>query len=273
MPSSSFFRRIIFLSSVGLLSLTALSCVYSGPQPVSVASTKRGFGLAERLGYGQAHLDALHVAWYYNWGPKTKLNADARFVPMVFSGKTLASTPAVEGDTVLGFNEPDHPRQSNMSVAQALELWPKVIEGKQHVGSPAMAGNTVTSEWLTAFMEGKPRVDFIAVHWYKGVDAQRYIRDMQAIHENFKKPIWVTEFAAQTMAQSKAAPDRYTQEQVNRFIAQVTQWMDATPYVERYAWHDSRVGTSALFTGTGELTETGRAYAKLTMSTDGESAD
>jgi hypothetical protein len=37
--------------------------------------------------------------------------------------------------------------------------------------------------------------------------------------------------------------------------------MDSTPWVQRYAWHDSRAGTSALFAENGELTATGPAYA------------
>jgi hypothetical protein len=31
--------------------------------------------------------------------------------------------------------------------------------------------------------------------------------------------------------------------------------------VQRYAWHDSGAGTSALFDANGELTPTGKAYA------------
>jgi hypothetical protein len=36
--------------------------------------------------------------------------------------------------------------------------------------------------------------------------------------------------------------------------------MEQEPMVERYAWHDSKVGTCAIYTEKGQLTETGKAY-------------
>jgi len=225
------------------------------------ASLKRGIGLPERHGFGEKHLEELHVAWYYNWGPATKLKTKALFVPMVFSMKSLDAD--ISGDFVLGFNEPDHIKQSNISVEEAFKHWPKVARQVKHVGSPAVAGNPVTGDWLPAFMKGNPKVDFITVHWYKGVDSKHFIKDMQAVHDKYKKPIWVTEFAPQTAANSKENPTKFTQEQVNQFIADTTHWMETSPVVERYAWHDSGVGTSALFDEKGRLTDSGKAYASV----------
>jgi hypothetical protein len=104
-------------------------------------------------------------------------------------------------------------------------------------------------------------VSFITVHWYKGHDAKKFIQDIEKIHAAYDKPIWVTEFAPQTHRNSEESPHKYSQAQVDKFIAETVHWMDATSYVERYAWHDSQVGTSALFNDKGELTATGRAYA------------
>ena len=36
--------------------------------------------------------------------------------------------------------------------------------------------------------------------------------------------------------------------------------MNSNPMVERYAWRDSKSGTSAIFTIDGQLTETGITY-------------
>lgn len=225
-------------------------------------SPKKGVGLAERKGKGLAELNMLKVAWYYNWGSSTKIESDMVFVPMIFSAKRLAEK--VEGDVVLGFNEPDHEKQANLSVEQAIAAWPQVESKAKRVGAPAMAGNLLSSEWFAEFMKAKPRVDFINVHWYKGADSRKFIRDMEELHEKFQLPIWVTEFAPQTIAASAKEPAKHSQEQVDRFIRETTEWMERTPWIERYAWHDSLTGTSALFDESGALTATGKTYAAAT---------
>ena len=128
-----------------------------------------------------------------------------------------------------------------------------------------MAGNPVTGEWLPAFMKAKPYVDFICVHWYKGADAKKFINDMEATYQFYKKPIWVTEFAPQTDESTQSNPDKYSQAEVDGFIKETTQWMEQTPYMQRYAWHSPRggkLGSSCLFDASGALTATGKTYAR-----------
>ena len=240
-----------------LAALLALTCLGAAEAPVA----KKGFGLPERKGKDARHLALLKVGWYYNWGADTKLVTPAQFVPMVFSGRR--EPPTQPTPFVLGFNEPDHPKQANLSVTDALAKWPAIAAQARFLVSPAMAGNPVTKPWLNDFLNAKPKVDAIAVHWYRGVDAARFIKDLEEIHAHFKKPIWVTEFAPQTTASSTESPEKFTSAQVKAFIEATTDFMEKTPWVQRYAWHDSGVGTSALFTEQGELTATGKAYAAV----------
>jgi len=90
-----------------------------------------------RRGLGGRQFAALKVGWYYNWAAKTGVVTQVRFVPMIVSGRTVDSD--VRGTAVLGFNEPDHEKQSAMSVEQALALWPKVAAKAGLVVSPAVA--------------------------------------------------------------------------------------------------------------------------------------
>ena len=227
----------------------------------SPVSVKKGIGLAERHGLGAAQLEALHVGWYYNWGSESALTTTTRFVPMLFSEKRLHER--ISGDVVLGYNEPDHKKQANIPAASALAHWPEIASKAKLIGSPAMAGNPLKSEWFSEFMQGRPKVDFITVHWYKGADAEHLIRDLEEIHAKFGLPVWVTEFAPQTAGDSAKEPEKFTQTQVDRFIKSSTRWMEKTPWLERYAWHDSKTGTSAVFDESGGLTATGRTYADL----------
>lgn len=223
-------------------------------------SAKKGFGLPERKGFGAGHLAALQVGWYYNWGNQTALKTPAVFVPMIFSAKREA--PAEMHEFVLGFNEPDHPKQADMTVDAAVAAWPTVTAKARRTVAPAVAGNPLTGAWLPAFLKAQPKVDAIAVHWYKGVDARKFIADLTAIHEAYGKPLWVTEYCPQTSAASEQQPDRFTAAQVADFVAETSGWMERTAWVERYAWHHPRAGTCRLFDDEGRLTATGRAYAQ-----------
>ena len=247
--------------------ILAISCFTSllsaADQPAAKAEpiAKKGFGLPERKGMDAHHLELLTVGWFYNWGDSTKLTTHAQFIPMTFSGRR--EPPKSKEKILLGFNEPDHLKQANLTPAAALEKWPALVAKSETIIAPALAGNPLKSEWLTTFLKANPKVDAIAVHWYKGADSARFIKDLEEIHAHFKKPLWVTEFAPQTMADSAENPTKFTQAQVNTFIAETTAFMEKTPWVSRYAWHHSGVGTSALFTKDGQLTETGKAYSAV----------
>jgi len=228
--------------------------------PLCAQTDKKGLGLAESQGWTDHQLQALQVAWYYSWRVASDVKTRVPFVPMVFSLRALKASQQMP--VVLGFNEPDNLKQSNISVEDALVAWPQLEGRAKRLGSPAVAGNPVTGDWLPAFMKASPKVDFVTLHWYKGVDAHKFIKDVQALCDAYQKPVWVTEFAPQTAAQSKSSPDKYSQTQVNQFIQETVRWMNTNACVERFAWHDLKLGTSSLFDAKGDLTHTGKAYAQ-----------
>ena len=105
-----------------------------------------------------------------------------------------------------------------------------------------------------------PKVDFVSTHWYNGPDSNQFIIDITSIIDLYNKPVWITEFAAQTVEESILEPNKYTQLEINNFINTVIPWMNTNPMIERFAWRDSTVGTSSLFLINGQLTETGTVY-------------
>jgi Glycosyl hydrolase catalytic core len=244
-------RKIIY-------TLIVMSCL-----PVVVlAAGKKGFGLPERAGYDERQLEALHVSWYYNWGATSAYKTKVLFVPMAYSPKHIAEI-AGHPPVVLGFNEPDNANQANLEVDAALAVWPQLLAKSQLVVAPATAHNPALKDgWLHTFVEKGGRADYIAVHWYKGADVKKFIADMKEIYALYHKPIWVTEFACQTAADSHARPTHIVQKEIDRFIAETTRWMNSTEWIQCYAWHDSKEGTSALFKN-GQLTATGEAYASV----------
>lgn len=238
----------------------------SSPTPVSdkKVSNKKGIGLGrfpDWLGAGE--LKDLNVAWFYNWQSKnSKFSTSAEFIPMLRAGKEAASL--TRGDFILGYNEPDHPKQDNISVKDGLAQWSKVTAKGKFVVGPATCKDPINGDWLPDFMKAKPRVDAIAIHWYKGANSKKFIDDITAAHKAYDLPVWITEFACQTAESSSSEPKKFTQAEVNKFIEETTKWMEKTSWVQRYAWHSSSAGTSCLYDDKGrKLSATGNAYAAV----------
>ena len=192
--------------SAGLWGIFLLvSCVFITGCGI-VASPKKGVG----TWYFQ-HVDRaiakINVSWFYTWEPHTtRITQPDRveFVPMIW-GETLVEPKQLElakksGSVLLGFNEPDNPDQANMTVQQALDLWPHLMATGMRVGSPAtVADPSLSGSWLEQFMDGAKargyRVDFVCVHWYgEKFDTDgavnRLKNFLQAVHHKFQLPIW-----------------------------------------------------------------------------------
>jgi putative glycosyl hydrolase len=220
------------------------------------------------------------VSWYYTWAvnhPGITTARGVRFVPMIWGAHyvTRQNLKLVEqqGHTLLTFNEPDLSSQSNMTVAQALRLWPRLEATKMRLSSPAVAFDAATpGSWLARFMSQAAnrhyRVNFIALHWY-GADfsteaAVRKLRTyLSAVWNRYHKPIWLTEFALWKFDPSVFPSPRGQA----AFVSAATTMLRRLPYVWRYAWFalpaDGADGTAGLFRAGAWPTAAGRAYEKV----------
>lgn len=224
-------------------------------------------------------IQMLNVGWHYNWTPtwKGKELKDAPFVPMFFGdnkwshdgldGLKVAKSKA-DANPLLGFNEPDGAEQANMSVEKALQLWPLLEKTNRRLGSPVTVH--ADNDWMKSFMkradEKGLRVDFVCVHWYGQCDADKFLARMEAIHELYEKPIWITEFAPADWSAKSVKDNRNKPSDVLRFMKEVLPRLEKLKYVERYAWFTSKpdhraLGPAALFDESGGLTELGEFYA------------
>ncbi|GAA0810025.1 sigma-70 family RNA polymerase sigma factor [Spirilliplanes yamanashiensis] len=226
----------------------------------AATSAKKGVSTWEFAGVKGALAD-VGAGWYYNWSATNDSMPGpdgVEFVPMIWgranvTDATLAQAKR-EGDVLLGFNEPDLAGQAEMSVEQALDLWPRLESTGMRLGSPAVAfGGDTPGGWLDRFMTGAEqrglRVDFITVHWY-GSDfsaaAVGHLRDyLDAVHRRYGKPIWLTEYGLINFAGSPKYPGT---QQLTAFITGSTAMLEKLPYVQRYAWFGlPAVGDSAAF--------------------------
>jgi hypothetical protein len=219
----------------------------------------------------KADVDRLRARWFYTW--QVDLNEPSGiFVPMVWGDKDTSRAGAATGDTLLGYNEPDHPTQSSMSVEKALEQWPALLATGKRLGAPAVAGRDFgPGSWLGRFMAGARkqgyRVDFLAVHYYSKDGDEKAMRTyLERIHAAYGLPIWVTEWSLADWSDER----RFSARQQAAFLTAGSQMMDDLPFVERYAWFGAYEGLgnwrlrSGLIEADRELTPVGEAFIALT---------
>jgi len=225
-------------------------------------------------------LSRLHVSWYYTWSLDPKSDDGSRpmeFVPMFWNGNTVTpeNIRKVKDNrnviNVLGFNEPDHPDQSNMTVDQCLALWPQIMSTGKRLGSPAPGGNL---QWLDEFMSKADklgyRVDFIALHKYPDYTNPKAVDEFEhwliAVHDKYHKPIWVTEFGTADVTkwhlQQKNKPSEALAE---AFLVKTVKMLERLDFVERYAWFadncEGEYSLSPLYQKDGDgFTEMGKLY-------------
>lgn len=232
-------------------SSAAPSSSAKAPKPVVAApkSPKKGVGTWYFDGVTQA-LGDVRAGWYYNWdATRGKITAPpgSEFVPMIWGVKSVEQAnldrARSQGSTLLGFNEPDMAAQANMSVQQALDLWPKLEATGMRLGSPAVAFNgDKPGGWLDQFMSGAAarglRVDFVTLHWYGGDFSAAAVgqlkRYIDAVHARYGKPVWLTEYALIDF--STSTPRFPTADQLAAFARDSTAMLEASPAVQRYAW-------------------------------------
>lgn len=188
----------------------------------------------------------LDVGWYYDWNIAHESTADLEYAPirqnLYWPDLGKQDWWKIGSPHLLGYNEPDHKDQSNLTVDQAIAGWPDLLATGLRLGSPAVSDGGLG--WLYAFMEKADaaglRVDFVAVHYYrsyshpgdpKGAAAQFY-NYLKQIHDRTKRPIWITEFNNGANWTKDPKP---TAEQEKATIAAFVEMLDRTPFVERYA--------------------------------------
>lgn len=121
----------------------------------------------DRHGTALQDVENFNFGWYYNWKADPLWSADAsaargtEFVPMIWgrqeaTAETFARIAKSAADTLLGFNEPNKSTQANMTVQQAIDLWPQLMATGKRLGSPATTtGQTLGEDFLAGPLHGR----------------------------------------------------------------------------------------------------------------------
>lgn len=170
-----------------------------------------------------------------------ELAADGNFAQGLGGWSLWDGHAAAGTGTLLGFNEPDNARQANMSVQQALDLWPQLEATGARLRSPATTDPL--GGWMQSFMQGAAergeRVDFVAIHYYAdSLDVGRMQWTLERVHALYGKPVWVTEWAPVDWSNL----GKYSAGQLAQFCTDASRMMDGLDFAERQSWFSAFEG-------------------------------
>ena len=212
----------------------------------------------------------LGIGWKYNWNLNENSPANWEYVPI----RQTRWWPGLDQDWktrgathLLGFNEPDHADQANLTVAESISTWPALQLPGLRLGAPAITDGGLS--WLTDFMgqadSAGLRVDFVPVHYYRCFGdandpagaATQFYNFLKDIYDEVQRPLWVTEWNNGANWTSCADP---TFAQQALAVAAITDMLDTTPFVERYALYNWVEDVRRIKWDDGWLTQAGEVY-------------
>ncbi|CAH1774794.1 unnamed protein product [Owenia fusiformis] len=197
------------------------------------------------------------VTWWYDWGhwpmyerrnnctanPEWTPPDHIEYVPMQWkwwSRTNVTDRFPSTGSYILGFNEPNHRGQADMTPAEAALVWPEMEAearrtGKQLVSPAAVpCGSELNChgdafEWFNEFFDlcQGCQVDYLATHFYT-CNPDSMMDFLEALWLAYEKPIWLTEFAC--------PGGDSTVRQLN-YMAELLPRLEAASFVFRYSWH------------------------------------
>jgi len=159
-----------------------------------------------------------------------------------------------------------------MSPQRVVDYWPELSSLTLRISSPAPAGTKM--KWQDIFDKKMKKnnysYSFLAVHLYGPPDWKKFLRKVDDLYHEYKKPIWITEFAmADWKSKGKPGSNRYSDADVLNFMRAVLPELEKRDYVECDAWFGAGkkslrkevLRTSRLFEKGGSMSELGRFYS------------
>ncbi|MFB9052749.1 glycosyl hydrolase [Formosa undariae] len=225
--------------------------------------------------------DNYNTTWHYSWGLTDQNSEGIEFVPMAWSkADSWTSLEKMEeaGENMsfnhlLAFNEPDNKDQSNLTVAEALEAYPKLLASGLRLGAPGVENIQYSTtndsfnqdSWIQEFMDSCVvrgyRVDFIPAHDYVRRSKSSFLERFKGLHDRYNLPIWVTEY---NYGNPNFGSANLTEEQGYTNIKGLTEVLEEADFIERYNWYYFFGASTGIGGMTdGKLNSTGQFYRNL----------
>ncbi|HET7733519.1 MAG TPA: glycosyl hydrolase [Paludibacter sp.] len=209
----------------------------------------------------------MNATWFYTWSADNSSRPNQEYVP-IRSQQYWPSWTQIKGlnyvSHVMGFNEPDHTEQSNVSVAQAVAQWPEFQKTGLRLGSPAC---TDFSAWLYPFMDSikahNYRVDYVVIHAYwGGYTPSQWYSALKAIHDKTGRPLWIKEWNNGANWTTETWPTSYGDGLAKQLteLKAILNVMDTAHFVERYSIYNWVGSMRMMISDDGWVTPAGENY-------------
>ncbi|XP_060577838.1 uncharacterized protein LOC132734956 [Ruditapes philippinarum] len=214
-----------------------------------------------------------NMSWWYDWhsdlafwNKKVPANCSPmpQHIPMIwtYSNHSTINIPQY-AQFILGFNEPDHKDQANLSPRTAANAWREVEKHSRGLPLVSPAPAAQNFHWLDEFFSlcHGCRVDYIGAHAYS-CSANHVMSYLHKLYQRYQKKIWLTEFAC---------PQSWNEKQQLHLMETLLPRLEAAHYVFRYSWFEARItrsfpnawvtpAASLLHNDSSTLTNIGRFY-------------
>ncbi len=224
-------------------------------------------GLANNTGF-EAN-DALNTQWCYSFGVGGDTGIDRECVPhhIYEDWPNAAACGSVNYTTsspnMKTNNEPrntgdDHPQ----TLDQILDNWESLMRTGQRLCTPSSwdGSYSFNQQFLDSIDARGWRCDILDIHAYWATSS---FYQLQSLHNNARRPIWVTEWCwGASWNKNGAFASNVTEEQNANNVMNICNLMNNWNYVERYAYWNSERDPSRLYKN-DTLTECGRRYAAM----------
>lgn len=231
----------------------------SSPSSSSSSNSSNTNGTAKKVGLAWAVKNSMNidefkldkVSWYYSWSATPGWNnapTDIAFCPMLWGNKDTSSFEKNvinkpngkynRAKCVLGINEPDQDGQANMDVSTGCSLMRKYVAPLKEKGwylvSPATSSAPAGMKWMKDFRsqcsDVWDKIDAVAVHYYD-ISTKKFKNYVEKWHDEFNKPIWVTEYACQDFNGN----NQCSEGEAKRFHTEMAKWFNEQSYIQAYA--------------------------------------
>lgn len=224
-------------------------------------------GLANNTGV-EAN-DALNTQWCYSFGLGENTGIDRECVPHHIyedwpnaaacgSVNYTTSSPNMKTNNEPRNTADDHPQ----TLDEILNNWESLMRTGQRLCTPSSwdGSYSFNQQFLDSIDARGWRCDILDIHAYWATGS---FYSLQGLHNNARRPIWVTEWCwGASWNKNGAFASGVTEEQNADNVMNICNLMNNWNYVERYAYWNSERDPSRFYKN-GALTEAGKRYAAM----------
>lgn len=210
--------------------------------------------------------NTVRANWIYSWSAGYSSSNNAEYVPH----KSHVYWPGwneINGKSgsnhVLGYNEPEHSEQHSDQCGTTISAWTafqhsdEFLTSGMRIGSPS----PTDASWLTeycGYLDGYARrCDFVAYHAYWTGDMASWKSQLEAIHNNTKRPIWITEME---YGASWLSPGYTDVNSAKTKYEQIFNLLESLDFVEAYFPYNTDLWYNRMIYEQGGLTPAGQIY-------------